>query len=1149
MRPSGRSAPRTAPSWADPQEPRPFADAGPREPRPVIKPRPGLARPLQDAPPRPLLGPAQDAPRDYAAPTAPSTRREPPVPRGLPATSLNPAWPRRCGLGQHAQPRAASPHLRDDPNPPRRGRDDLAPTRSSSLSSVPATTNPQPLSPCCRCPTCCEALPSLGHCPALDPPGQAAEWSPQLAPAHIPAPAQRLAARSRSHRLRQLLPPLAAAPILLPGPPGGHPRDPAPSASAGPAAPFGAPTLGSAPAALVHRVAAQRLCTCCSHSLAHPGANFAAGHPPPSPGPLLEPAKHDYVRLTKGEGEQVQIPDPRKWSDGGHRSEEGGWRQHPRDEEEAVGGPPEPGRQRLPHRPPDAGAGVGSGGGMTQTRGALVSPRCRVIQQGLKLGCLPRPGLESGFGSQTPWELKGPGSLDEAGGGRRLSTDLDLEPEPEGGPPLLLPLLLVGLLGQVPGTQAQACSVNKTFFEIEENKNLTEPLVDIYVPEGQQVTLGSSSTPSTFQIQNNQLFLSVIPDYESEPLLQAHLECRRGDTVVTQLRVFVSVLDVNDKLPIFPFTTKVVNVSEDTKVNSIVIPETDLEAQDDDKDDMLFYTLQEVTPGTDGSFSLVGTNRPALRLDKLLDFDRCQSMTFQLLVRDTEQEDAKPSHTATATLTLNILPADLRPPWFLPCVYSDSYVCIQAQYQGAIPTGHRLPDPLTWSPGPIYAVDGDRGINQPIIYSFVDGKGGGVFSINESSGNLTMIKDVLSPTNFMLLVKGEQADLARYSVTQVSVEARATSGSPPSFSQSLYRGTVALGSGVGTVIKDAATPSQSLRVQAQDPDFPDINSAITYRITNHSYFRMEGEVVLTAVALDHVAVFYAEVEAKNTVTSATVTTVVEIQVREQEPLPTEAGSTTGPSSSAPSEGTRPPGPSQGPSTTSSGGGTGPHPPSDMTLRTPALPTPGGPSSMGTSTSPSPAAPSSGGSAPTVEPGISQLTSQGSTRTSWSSGPRRGVSPAQLVNALVDRRLVDALAPQESQPGGFENQTFAANDEANWAPAPSPAPAEGPPPAPKDETPAPPDKAPPSPVSPVAARAEGSPTAVRSILTKERRPEGGYKAVWFGEDIGAEADVVVLNEPTADGAGDLGSEGSGNEDADPGRAGGPLDEPDANATYI
>lgn len=49
-----------------------------------------------------------------------------------------------------------------------------------------------------------------------------------------------------------------------------------------------------------------------------------------------------------------------------------------------------------------------------------------------------------------------------------------------------------------------------------------------------------------------------------------------------------------------------------------------------------------------------------------------------------------PSHTAQATLVLEVQPADLRPPWFLPCIYSDTYVCVQAQYQGAIPTGYKL---------------------------------------------------------------------------------------------------------------------------------------------------------------------------------------------------------------------------------------------------------------------------------------------------------------------------------------------------------------------------------------------------------------------------------------------------------------------------
>ncbi|XP_077817669.1 cadherin-related family member 5 isoform X3 [Macaca mulatta] len=780
------------------------------------------------------------------------------------------------------------------------------------------------------------------------------------------------------------------------------------------------------------------------------------------------------------------------------------------------------------------------------------------------------------------------------------------------------PLLLTGLLGRPPGTvaQVQYCSVNKSFFEVEENTNVTEPLVDIHVPEGQEVTLGPLSTPFAFRIQGNQLFLNVSPDYEENSLLEAQLLCQSGGTPVTQLRVFVSVLDVNDNAPEFPFTTKEIRVEE------------------------------EATAGASDYFSLVGVNHPALRLDRPLDFYERPNMAFRLLVRDTPEENVEPSHTATATLVLNVVPADLRPPWFLPCTFSDGYVCIQAQYHGAVPTGHTLPSPLVLRPGPIYAEDGDRGINQAIIYSIFSGNVNGTFVIHRDSGNLTMARSVPRAMTFLLLVKGQQADLARYSVTQVTVEAVAAAGSPPRFPQSLYRGTVALGAGAGVVVKDAAAPSQPLRVQARDPEFSDLNSAITYRITNHSHFRMEGEVVLTTTTLTQAGAFYAEVEAKNTVTSGTATTVIEIQVSEQEPPSTgeppspETGGTTGPWTSTTSEAPRPPVPSQGPSTTSSGGGTGPHPPSGTTLRPPTSSTPGRPPGVGTSTSHQPATPGGGtaqtpkpgtsqpmppgvgtstshqpatpggGTAQTPEPGTSQpmppgvgtstshqpATPGGGTAqtpepgTSLPMPPSRntpssampgggpsedkrfsvvdmaalgGVLGALLLLALLGLTVLvhkhygsrlkccSGKAPQEPQPSGYDNQAFLPDDEANWAPAPSPTsdakPAEAPP---TPAEPAPPGPAPSgsAPEAPAAAVAGGSPAAVRSILTKERRPEGGYKAVWFGEDIGAEADVVVLNTPTldVDGASDSGS-GDEGEGAGPGR--GPHDEPGGDDSYI
>ncbi|XP_046500250.1 cadherin-related family member 5 isoform X5 [Equus quagga] len=664
----------------------------------------------------------------------------------------------------------------------------------------------------------------------------------------------------------------------------------------------------------------------------------------------------------------------------------------------------------------------------------------------------------------------------------RLGPSCQLTAAKMGAWVLLLPLLMA-----TAQAQAQVCSVAKNFFEVKENTNLSGPLVIVDVPQGQQVTLAASSTPFAFRIQGNQLFLNVTPDYEENALLQADLECKRGDTVVTQLRVLVSVLDVNDNPPTFPFVVRVKRVPEDTKVNTTVIPATELQAQDLDKDDILFYSLQEVTPGASAFFSLVGANLPALQLDRTLDLDRWPNMTFQLLARDTREENVNPSHTATATLVLEVQPADLRPPWFLPCAYRDSYVCIQAQYHGAVPTGYQLPTPLILDPGPIYAVDGDAAINQRITYSIIGGHED-TFTIDTNSGNLTMTRSVDSPKTFLLWVKGEQEDQARYSVTQVTVEARDAIGSLPRFPESLYRGMVALGAEVGEAVKDAAAPSQSLRIRAQDPDFPDLNSAITYGITNNSNFRMAGETVQVAKPLVYTGVFYAEVEATNTVTAGTATTVVEIRVSEQETIPTGTPGAGGGSATGDGE----------------PGHTG-----DRNFST------------------------------------AEMAAVG------------GVLGALLLLALLaltvliykhygHRCKCCAGKALEPQPGGFDNKAFLTHDgEANWAPAPSPEPcptSDEAPPEPLEPTPlepaplVPPSLVPPAcaPESPMAAQDGGSPAEVRSILTKERRPEGGYKAVWFGEDIGAEADVVVLNLPTsdADGAGDWDSQGGGADEGTP-----------------
>lgn len=71
----------------------------------------------------------------------------------------------------------------------------------------------------------------------------------------------------------------------------------------------------------------------------------------------------------------------------------------------------------------------------------------------------------------------------------------------------------VGGLYQLLLCNFPVCSVDHSVVEIEENSDISEPLLNITVPDGLQVTLGSASSPG-LTIIDEKLFLSVSPDYE-----------------------------------------------------------------------------------------------------------------------------------------------------------------------------------------------------------------------------------------------------------------------------------------------------------------------------------------------------------------------------------------------------------------------------------------------------------------------------------------------------------------------------------------------------------------------------------------------------------------------------------------------------------
>ncbi|XP_049636881.1 cadherin-related family member 5 [Suncus etruscus] len=749
-------------------------------------------------------------------------------------------------------------------------------------------------------------------------------------------------------------------------------------------------------------------------------------------------------------------------------------------------------------------------------------------------------------------------------------------------------LLLLLLMAVATEAQNSGCTIQQLIDKVTENDSeaLNQPLANIRRDPGIDVILTNDSKDFfelRAQSQGQELFLNKTPDFEVQRILLANMECRSGNVVVSvpqpqatqgsrvrscasvsplappgppkskaeselkasrvlgvlrtehpappqvgKLTMRLEVTDLNDNAPEFPEKTYTKTVPEDAKVDTIVIPAKELQATDKDVDNLLYYTLREETPHAATFFSLASRIQPGLKLRRRLNYAELPSMTFKLVVHDTENDSLVPRHSAEATLVVEVLPADLRPPWFLPCVYNDSSTCIQAQYNTTLPINVPPPKPLKMCPGPIYAVDGDWAINEKIIYSLPNEGVNSIFSIDPETGNLTMQRSVDSPTTFQFVVKAAQKSDGHYSVTQVTVEVTSNK-SHVSFPLNLYRGFVVLGHGANVAVKDSADPSQPLTLRARDITFPQYNRDFQYRITDNNRFQMEGEAVLTTNHLVDPGVYTATVEANNTATQSSGSTKVEIQVLSPPTPP--PGTTTN-------------------STSSSG--------------TSQAVTSGTVATAGTVTG-TVAAPGTGTGTWTVPAG----SEDGDSGTHPESESLRfsAVHMAALGGVLGALLLVTLLAlsvlvhkhyghrcccsrSSLSQPEGYDNKTFAVDSEDNWAPASSPAPS----PAPVKKAPAPPTppstatpSPPASPATPVApATPEGGSTeGVRSILTKDRRSEGGYKAVWFGEDIGAEADVVVLNSPTVDAQAGSDSDRDSDQQGDSGSE----DGAHGDATYI
>uniref|UniRef100_A0A3B5AZL7 Cadherin domain-containing protein n=1 Tax=Stegastes partitus TaxID=144197 RepID=A0A3B5AZL7_9TELE len=303
---------------------------------------------------------------------------------------------------------------------------------------------------------------------------------------------------------------------------------------------------------------------------------------------------------------------------------------------------------------------------------------------------------------------------------------------------------------------------------------------DWFYLEGTTIRLNSSATKvlDREQVQGS--------------MLVAELVCYEGDVVQGHFRLLVEILNENDNRPNFlqetiqPFT-----ISELTAVNSVVFT---VKAFDADRD-MITYVIDRSSPDA-WFFRIDLPNSGNVVLDKPLDYETRTHL--KLIMWAQVESNTVEKFNTSAVLIINVKDGDDQYPHFLPCtpVSPGVPVCMNPTYTANITHKHQ-DEVLEFSPGPIRAEDGDRGIDTPLIYTI-----------------LSQVDDRL-----------------KYSVASVLVRVLYDNTFPPVFNRTTFKGFIIQSSSPASIVSTYG--NKVLQVKATDRDFSDsqgLNPNIHYSL-------------------------------------------------------------------------------------------------------------------------------------------------------------------------------------------------------------------------------------------------------------------------------------------------------------------------------
>nr|XP_046249964.1 cadherin-related family member 5-like [Scatophagus argus] len=300
------------------------------------------------------------------------------------------------------------------------------------------------------------------------------------------------------------------------------------------------------------------------------------------------------------------------------------------------------------------------------------------------------------------------------------------------------------------------------------------------------------------------------------PILMAELSCYEEDTLQTVYRVMVEILNDNDNQPVFAEDTVVsLIISELTPVNTVIFT---VQATDADNDKIIYF-VDQTSPDAE-YFKVDLPNSGEVILSKPLDYETKTLLT--VTIHASEMSTAERFNTSI-NITITLLDGDDQYPQFLPCVllFQDETSCICTSPVYAVNVTEGEEDiVLDFSPGPIHAVDGDRGISSPVSYAILSGDDDGRFLMDKKTGEIKLmhgVRDRLITPEVQLLVMAYQDDDPRkYSVAKVLVRVLAVNRFYPEFNMAEYQGFVTAGESPASLVDTYGSKALMLHVEDQD---------------------------------------------------------------------------------------------------------------------------------------------------------------------------------------------------------------------------------------------------------------------------------------------------------------------------------------------